>query len=40
MWVAIQPVHKDVYRQLLEERKPSLSNSAQKRLATVIKKLN
>ena len=40
MWDAIQPVHIEAYRQILEERKSSLSNAAQKRLARVIKKLS
>lgn len=39
MWGVIQPTNKDAYRQILEERKPSLSNATQKRLARVIKKL-
>ncbi len=39
MWQAIQPAQRDAYRKLLEERKPSLSNAAQKRLGKVIKNL-
>jgi hypothetical protein len=39
MWVVIQPEHKDTYRELLVERKPNLSKSAQARLGRVIVKL-
>lgn len=39
MWDAIQPPHQDEYRKILEDRKPALSNAAQKRLERIIKKL-
>ena len=39
MWPVIQPAHRKAYREILEERKPDLSNAAQKRLAKVIKSL-
>jgi hypothetical protein len=39
MWVVMQPAHKTSYREILVERKPSLSKSAQARLGRVIAKL-
>lgn len=40
MWQVIHPMHREAYKSLLEERKPALSNAAQKRLAKVIKQLS
>ena len=39
MWPAIGPAHRVAYKKILEERKPMLSNAAQKRLAKVMKNL-
>lgn len=39
MWTVFKPEHQEAYRKLLEGRKPSLSNAAQKRLTKVIKNL-
>ena len=40
MWGVIQPEHVERYKQILEERLPTLSKAAQKRLARVIKNLD
>lgn len=40
MYEAIQPLHRDEYRKILQDRKPTLSKSAQKRLERVIKQIS